>query len=114
MKTLLTILFATSSIAAQADVTVKTVEDSTRPSVADVLTAQNSTENQWTDLDSICFSNSSSSSEALKTCNDAQETLNLLSNDKVVFQVRCDAGYKSFCRHYNAAVLSTKVLFLGN
>jgi hypothetical protein len=110
-KSILAFSFLLSSVAFASDVTV-TSELGSKAPLAGLAAAASSSANEWVNTDRICFSHGSDRRIAEKSCVDAAETMNLLSNDSIIFQANCNYNYESFCRNYYAAILSVKVLVL--
>jgi hypothetical protein len=72
-------------------------------------------DSKWFPLKSICFSNSRFDiTIARKSCEDAVETVHLMSNDKLVFQASCAPALSTDrCTYYNGYLMTVKALIVS-
>lgn len=109
-KTFIACVFLFSNLAIAQ--TVMTAEPGSSTSFAQILSDAQGASAGWVGTSSICFSNRTSQIEANNSCADARETINMLSNDRVVFQISCTPGFRDFCTYYSASVMTVKVMVL--
>lgn len=92
-------------------VSTQTAFDNPASSAVDAL----DTGAKWIPLKSICFSNSAyDSTKARHACEDAVETVQLMSNDKLVFQAFCaPATSADHCTYYLGYLMTVKALVVN-
>lgn len=64
----------------------------------------------WIDTNTVLLSNSQSPDIARRDCETTMQILNIMSNDKIVFQSACEPTVNPRCIYYYCYQLSVKAL----